>query len=227
MELAKIYEMLNGLDDGADAVASLKKEFATLRNEAKENRISKEEILKALNLQNGEEGKKQAEELSALAERLKKENTTPDGMLAKINALQSSIEELTGKYEASVKEAAAEKEKRIATATRSQLISALNKGNAISPEQFATLPELVGAVFVGDDGKLGFKGADGNTVTVEEGVSAWLKNHTWAIKNTAQGGAGSHGPLGGNGKHFTMEDLKGLSREEINKNWDAIMKGVK
>lgn len=37
MELAKIYEMLNGLDDGADAVASLKKELATLRNEAKAN----------------------------------------------------------------------------------------------------------------------------------------------------------------------------------------------
>ena len=63
MELAQIYEMLNGVEGGADAVASLKKEFTTLRNEAKENRISKEEILKALNLQNGEAGKQQAETL--------------------------------------------------------------------------------------------------------------------------------------------------------------------
>lgn len=35
MELAQIYKMLNGVDGGADAVASLKKEFAVLCNKAK------------------------------------------------------------------------------------------------------------------------------------------------------------------------------------------------
>lgn len=35
MELAQIYEMLNGVEGGADAVASLKKEFAVLCNKAK------------------------------------------------------------------------------------------------------------------------------------------------------------------------------------------------
>ena len=105
MELAQIYEMLNGVEGGADAVASLRKEFTTLRNEAKENRISKEEILKALNLQNGEAGKQQAETLSALAERLRQTNTTPADMLSKMNALEKSITDLTAKYEARTKEA--------------------------------------------------------------------------------------------------------------------------
>lgn len=124
MELSRIYEMLNGVEGGADAVASLKKEFTTLRNEAKENRISKEEILKALNLQNGEEGQRQAKELSELAERLRQTKTTPGAMNSRIDTLEKSIEDLKGKYEASAKEAAAEREKRIATATKSQLISA-------------------------------------------------------------------------------------------------------
>lgn len=35
MELAQIYEMLNGVEGGADAVASLKKEFAVLCNKVK------------------------------------------------------------------------------------------------------------------------------------------------------------------------------------------------
>lgn len=35
MELAQIYEMLNGVEGGADAVAFLKKEFAVLCNKAK------------------------------------------------------------------------------------------------------------------------------------------------------------------------------------------------
>ena len=35
MELAQIYEMLNGVEGGADAAASLKKEFAVLCNKAK------------------------------------------------------------------------------------------------------------------------------------------------------------------------------------------------
>ena len=35
MELAQIYEMLNGVDGGADAAAPLKKEFAVLCNKAK------------------------------------------------------------------------------------------------------------------------------------------------------------------------------------------------
>ena len=174
MELAQIYEMLNGVEGGADAVASLKKEFTTLRNEAKENRISKEEILKALNLQNGEAGKQQAETLSALAERLRQANTTPADMLSKMNALEKSITDLTAKYEARTKEAEAEKHKRIATATRSQLISALSKGNAVNPEQYATLPALTGAIVVGDDDTLGFKSGD-KTVSIADGVNAWLK----------------------------------------------------
>lgn len=35
MELAQIYKMLNGVDGGVDAAASLKKEFAVLCNRAK------------------------------------------------------------------------------------------------------------------------------------------------------------------------------------------------
>ena len=163
MELAQIYEMLNGVEGGADAVASLKKEFTTLRNEAKENRISKE--------------------------------------------------------------AEAEKQKRIATATRSQLISALSKGNAVNPEQYATLPALTGAIVVGDNDTLGFKSGD-KTVSISDGVNAWLKANAWAVKSTSQGGAGSHGPLGNAGKHFSMEDIRKISREEINKNWETIKKGV-
>lgn len=35
MELAQIYEMLNGVEGGADAIASLKKEFTVFCNKAK------------------------------------------------------------------------------------------------------------------------------------------------------------------------------------------------
>lgn len=146
-------------------------------------------------------------------------------MLSKMNALEKSITDLTAKYEARTKEAEAEKQKRIATATRSQLISALSKGNAVNPEQYATLPALTGAIVVGDDDTLGFKSGD-KTVSISDGVNAWLKANAWAVKSTSQGGAGSHGPLGNAGKHFSMEDIRKMSREEINKNWETIKKGV-
>ena len=35
MELAQIYEMLNGVEGGTDAAASLKKKFAVLCNKVK------------------------------------------------------------------------------------------------------------------------------------------------------------------------------------------------
>lgn len=102
-------------------------------------------------------------------------------MLSKMNALEKSITELTAKYEARTKEAEAEKQKRIATATRSQLISALSKGNAVNPEQYATLPALTGAIVVGDDDTLGFKSGD-KTVSISDGVNAWLKANAWAVR---------------------------------------------
>lgn len=225
MELSQIYEMLKGVEGGAEAVASLQKEITTLRNEAKENRISREELTKALNLQNGEEGKQQAQVLSLLSERLRQENVTPSEVLKKMDSLGKTVTELQGKYEERTKEAEAEKQKRIATATRSQLISALTKGNAVNPEQFATLPSLTSAIVVGDDDTLGFKSGD-KTVPIADGVNAWLKENAWAVKSTSQGGAGSHGPIGNAGKHFTYDDIKKMSREEINKNWDTIKEGV-
>lgn len=74
MTLEEIFKRLNGVDGGADMAAAIRKEITSLRNEAKSNRIAKEDILKALNLKNGEEGKQVAAALAALMEKLKAAN---------------------------------------------------------------------------------------------------------------------------------------------------------
>ena len=70
MTLEEIFERLNGVEGEADMAATIRKEITSLRNEAKSNRIAKEDILKALNLKNGEEGKQDLEKTSALAKAL-------------------------------------------------------------------------------------------------------------------------------------------------------------
>ena len=82
-----------------------------------------------------------------------------------------------------------ERDKRIKTSINTQLLAALNKNNAIMPEEFAQL--LSGKVAAKDDDSLVFISDDNKEISVEDGVKAWLSARPNAVKNTLTGGAGS------------------------------------
>ena len=72
----------------------------------------------------------------------------------------------------------------------------------------------------------GFKSGD-KTVSISDGVNAWLKANAWAVKRVHRRAVPDRMVRRGNaGKHFSMEDIREMSREEINKNWETIKKGV-
>ena len=99
--------------------------------------------------------------------------------------------------------------------------AALAKGNALNPESMVKL--VADSIIAKDDDSLVFKNGD-KELSIDEGVKAWLAENPWAVKNTASGGAGSGGGKGGSGGKYTLDDLKTMTAEEINANWDEISK---
>ena len=97
-------------------------------------------------------------------------------------------------------------------------------GKAINPAEMSKI--LIGNVSVGDGDKIVYKDGD-KEVSVTDGVSSWLKANPWAVKADVQTGAGGgSGSQGSGGAKYTMNDLKTMSRDEINAHWDEISKGV-
>lgn len=225
MTLEEIFERLNGVEGGADMAATIRKEITSLRNEAKSNRIAKEDILKALNLKNGEEGKQEAAALAALMGKLKEANATPDTALQKLDALEKSVKDLSDKYAAEQKKAAEAKARQQDLEKTSALVKALTNGHAASPSEIAKI--LSGNVSVKDDGSMVFTGADGKESSIDEGVTGYLKGNPWAVANGGIPGSGSQPPDGGNKKTYTMDDLKGMTPQEINAHWDDIKNSLK
>lgn len=178
--LAQIFGALGSVENGQDMINSLQNIIDANRQADKSG-----EILKKLGVNSVEE----LEKVVSTLDMFKKAGNDPTALTAQLTQLTNQVKDLTVKYEQSEVKAKEEREKRIKTNINTKLLSALNKENAIMPDEFAQL--LAGKVVAKDDDSLIFLSDDNKEISIEEGVKAWLSARPNAVKNTLTGGAGS------------------------------------
>ena len=144
MTLEEIYAKLKEIDGGADMADAVRKELTSLRNEAKENRLAKDEILKAIGAKNADEGKAQAEALTKLMGKLKEVNTNPDAMVTRLTSLEEQVTALTKASKDAQLAAEKAKKEQIASQKHSALIETLTAANAVKPSEIAKLRVIRG-----------------------------------------------------------------------------------
>ncbi len=205
--LQQIFEALGKIENGGAMVADLQDVISKTRTEAANNRVARNKVLDLLGLRDGDNLDTSLQNLAATMA-VVKQLGNPEELGTKMTSLEKQLKDLTEKYTASEQKATEEHNKRIQTAIKSQLTAALAKGKAIQPDVFTQL--LLANVKAKDDDSLVYQ------------------DNPWAIKNDSHSGAGSgSGGNSGNDKQYSMEDIKGMSRDEINAHWDEISKGVK
>lgn len=222
--LQQIFEALGKVENGGSMVADLQNEISKVRSEAANNRISRNKVLDALGLRDGDNVDDSIKNLATTLSVLQQLGGDPQKMGTQMETLQKQVKDLTDKYTASEKKAAEEKAKRIQSAMKSQVMAALTDGKAVKPDVFAQV--LLGNISAKDDGSLVYKDGD-KELSITDGVKGWLSANPWAVKNDSHSGSGSFGGSGSSGKTYTMDDLKDMSRAEINEHWADISKGVK
>ena len=178
--LVQIFGALGGVENGQEMISSLQ----GIIDENKKTDKSGE-ILQKLGVNSIDELEKVVSTLNTF----KKAGNDPTVLTAQLSQLTKQVKDLTAKYEQSEAKAKEEREKRIKTNINTNLLSALNKENAIMPDEFAQL--LAGKVVAKDDDSLIFLSDDNKEISIEEGVKAWLSARPNAVKNTLTGGAGS------------------------------------
>lgn len=209
MTLAELYTALEAVENGPELVKTVKAEIAKVNSEAAGYRTGKNQA------------EARIEELTAKVDELTAKGTGDQSQVAK---LQTQVDALTKKYEAAEQARKDELNKRIHSDIQQQTIAALTKGNAANPQEIAKI--LTQNIQVDEnDGSYRFTDADGTTHSIEEGTASWLTANPWAVKNVSAGGAGSGG-AGKSGHGYTVDDLKGMSVEEINSHWDDISKSM-
>lgn len=221
--LEQIYEALGKIENGGTMVADLQDAIRGARDEAAKNRIEKNKILDQLNLRQSGDTDGALKNLVATLTALQNAGGDPSTLGTQMNALKKSFDELKGKYDASEKKAKEEHDKRVKEAISSKILSALTDGKAINPAEMSKI--LIGNVSVGDGDKIVYKDGD-KELSVTDGVAGWLKANPWAVKADVQTGAGGGSGSHSSGAKYTMNDLKTMSRDEINAHWDEISKGV-
>ena len=220
MTLEELYAKLATVDGGADMVSTIRTEITSLRNEAKANRIAKDDILKQLGITAGEKGTEQTKALADLVKKLQEENKSPAEVVPQLTNLEKVVKELTDKYNAAEKKAQDAEAKRIDSTKTAELVKALTDAKCVSPSQISKV--LAGNVRAKEDGSLIYS-EDGKTeLSIADGVAAYLKANPVFMANTATPGAGSTPPKT-DGKHYTPDEIEKMSIEEINANWE---KGV-
>ena len=195
MDMKDVYAALEKLDNGADLITAIKGEINTLNNEAKKNRIAGEHtaeklknVLAGLDLEDADDVADKAKNLKAALD-----------TFAQVNKVTKQLDAMT-------KTAQAEKTKRLDSLKMAKAVELLSKGHAASPENMAKL--LEGNIIVKDDESLAYNGKDGE-ISLEDGVTDWLKENSWAVK--ANGGGGSGSPNGGNGGGSSDPFLAGFN----------------
>lgn len=222
--LKEIFEALGKIENGGAMVADLQDAISQVRQEAASNRVARNKVLDALGLRDGDNVDEAIKKITDTLTTVRQVGNPLD-IGSQMQSLQQQIKELTDKYTASEKKAAAEREKRIQTSITSQLTKALADGKAIKPDMLTNL--LIQNVQAKDDDSLVYKDGD-KEVSIADGVKSWLAANEWAVRNDSSGGAGSGAPgNGGTVKRYTNEELSKMSRDEINAHWEEISKGAK
>ena len=187
MELKDVYAALEAAENGAAMVETIKSELTGVRKEAADARIAKnkaEEELAELKKQHGELEEKHKELETQLGDAQKK----GAGAQTEMQALQKQVADLAKKYEAAETARKAAEEKCVQADIMAQTVDALTKSNAVAPQEFAKL--IAPSIKVAEDGTYSYTKADGTRGTIDDGAAEWLKDKTWAIKDTQKPGSG-------------------------------------
>lgn len=202
MEMKEVYAALEKVDNGAELITAIKGEINLLNNEAKKNRLAGDaaagrlkSVLDGLGIADGDDAADKARAIKATLDTFAQGGKKPDEVAKQITDLTAQVGKVTKQLEDMTKTAEAEKSKRLNGVKMAKITELLTKGNAASPQNMAKL--LEGSAIVKDDESLAFTGKDGKEMSLEDGVSGWLKENSWAIKASGTGGSGSNG--GGNG----------------------------
>ena len=187
MELKEVYAALEAAENGAAMVETIKSELTGVRKEAADARIAKnkvEEELAELKKQHGELEEKHKELETQLGDAQKR----GAGAQTEMQTLQKQVADLAKKYEAAETARKAAEEKRVQADIMAQTVDALTKSNAVDPQEFAKL--IAPSIKVAEDGTYSYTKADGTQGSIVDGAAEWLKDKTWAIKDTQKPGSG-------------------------------------
>ncbi len=202
MEIKQVYETLEKVENGADLITAIKAEINKLNNEAKNHRTAGEQtdkklkdILAGLGLVDGDDVVEKAKGIKETLDAIEQNGKKPDEVAKTIATLTKQVDTVTKQLNEMTKTASDEKAKRLNGVKLAKAVELLTKGNAASPQNMAKL--LEGNITVKDDESMVFTGSDGKEISVEDGVSAWLKENSWAVKANGNGGSGSNGGGGG------------------------------
>lgn len=200
MEMKQVYETLETMDNGAELIATIKSEISGLNNEAKKHRTAGElnatklkNLLESLGMADGDDVLDKAKAMKDTLDTFAQGGKKPDEVAKQIIDLTTQVSKVTEQLGAMTKTAQAEKAKRLNSMKMAKAIELLTNGNAASPKNMAQL--LENNIIVRDDESLAYTGADGKELSLEDGVSSWLKENSWAVKANGNGGSGS---VGGN-----------------------------
>lgn len=214
MELKEVFEALKDIENGSALEKTIKDELAKANSEAAKFRTAK----------NTAEAKAAELESKAVELESKVGELTAKGAGSQTAAekMQKQLDALTKKYEEAENARKTEQSKRIQSDILSKTVEALAKGNAANPREIAKI--ITNNVKVAEDGTYSFVGADGTEGSIDDGAAGWLKSNPWAVKNTQTPGSGAKGGAKPAGSHYSIEDLKSMTPDEINAHWDDIAK---
>lgn len=214
MDLKEIYTKLEAMDGGSDIVAAVKSEIEKLNAEAKTHRekaaaAQKElesssgrydAVLAALGIEDKENAADAAKELKGALDAFAASGKKPDEIAKELSGLTKRLSEIDKELADTKAAKEAETAKRIAALKTNSLLQALAKGNAANPEAISKI--LLENVTVGENDELAMQ-IGGESVSINDGVAAWLADNAWAVKVNASGGSGSGGHGGSSGDAFS------------------------
>ena len=198
MEIKEVYEQLEKIKGGAELITAVKAEISKLNNEAKLNREVGEKasakvkmILENIGLTDGDDVLEKAKEIKNALDTFKQGGKAPSEVARQITDLTKQVENVTKQLTEMTKTAEDEKSKRYDAMKESALVNELTKGKAAAPREMAAL--IKGNLSIGDNDEILYKNGD-ETLSVADGVKAWLENNKWAVKvDGASGGGASSG----------------------------------
>ena len=207
MELKDVFAMLEKVENGAEAITTIKSETNRLNNEAKGHRLANEkstgrikDLLASLGLEDGDDVLDKVKEMKTTLDGFAHDGKTPDDVAKEMAKMAKDIKSVTDQLKDMTAKAEAEKTKRFEAMKTSALVDALTKGNAAAPQAMAKL--IADKLAVGDDEKLTYKDGD-KDYSVDDGVKSWLAANPWAVKATGgQGGGSGSGGSGENNDPF-------------------------
>lgn len=184
MTYAEVLALLEGMEKGSDLINAIKAEVAEKNREAQNlrERLKKSEA-KILSIK--EAGiDTDSEDIVSEIDKIKN-NKKP--ALSEEQKRIKALEDRIAAAEKSENEAKSKLQQKLKT---SAVRTVLEKLKANDPDFLAET--LVSKIKLGDDGESMFYDADGNNVTLEEGVSGFLKSKPHFINNAQVAGSGSN-----------------------------------